>query len=403
MRGHIYQQKNGRKDGWTIVIDLPHDGEGKRQQKSFTVRGGIKDAQKRLRGLLHDLDKGKLTPSKQPLAQYLEQWLRDYAEPNTAPRTYERYCELIRLHLVPALGSIPLTSLQPYHIQAYYGRALKSGRRDGKSGGLSGKTVHHIHRLLFEALRYATKHNIVGRNVAEAVDPPRAQRREMTTADSEGVNRLLKAVKDTHYYPIFFTAVYTGLRRSELLGLRWGNVDLDMAALSVTDTIHFMKDGRVIIRQPKSRYSRRNVALPPALAIMLREHKAKQTEDKKALGLDLQDSDLVFSHPDGTPIRPNTVSRAFKLYAERVGLPTGRFHDLRHTHATLLLKQGVHPKIVSERLGHSGVAITLDTYSHVLPGMQEEAAKRFGEVLQQAKVQSEIEQIAELRFNDKRE
>jgi len=213
------------------------------------------------------------------------------------------------------------------------------------------------------------------------VDPPRAQRREMTTADADGVKRLLEAVKDTHYYPIFFTAVYTGLRRSELLGLPWGNVDLDMATLSVTDTIHYMKDGQVIIRQPKSRYSRRNVALPPALAIMLREHKAKQTEDKMALGLNLQDSDLVFSHPDGTPIRPDTVTRAFRLYAERVGLPTTRFHDLRHTHATLLLKQGVHPKIVSERLGHSGIAITLDTYSHVLPGLQEEAARRFEEVL----------------------
>ncbi len=399
MRGHIYQQKNGRKDSWTIVIDLPRDGEDKRRQKSYTIRGNRKDAQRRLRELLHDLDAGELPPGKQTLAQYLEQWLKDYAEQNTAPRTYERYCELLRLHIIPALGTIPLTSLQPRHIQAYYGRALKSGRRDGK-GGLSTQTVHHIHRILFSALRYATKHEIVGRNVAEAVDPPRPEHREMTTADADGVRRLLEAVKDTHYYPIFFTAVYTGLRRSELLGLSWGNVDLDLATLSVTDTIHYMKDGRVIIRQPKSRYSRRNIALPPALCVMLRKHRAKQAEDKKALGLDLQDRDLVFSLPDGTSIRPDTVTRAFKHYAERVGLPTGRFHDLRHTHATLLLKQGVHPKIVSERLGHSGIAITMDTYSHVLPGLQEEAARRFDEVLQQSKVQSEIEQIAERRFRD---
>jgi integrase len=379
MRGHI--QKRYKKS-WTIILDLGRDDlTGKRKQQSISVKGTKRDAEKRLAELLHQLDiGGYVKPSKLTLTQYLEQWLKDYAEINTAPRTYERYAELIRKHIEPALGSIPLVSLQPHHIQAYYGKALKSGRRDHK-GGLSAQTVHHIHRVLFAALKYATKHNIVGRNVAEAVDPPRAQRREMTTADADGVKRLLEAVKDTHYYPIFFTAVYTGLRRSELLGLPWGNVDLDMATLSVTDTIHYMKDGQVIIRQPKSRYSRRNVALPPALAIMLREHKAKQTEDKMALGLNLQDSDLVFSHPDGTPIRPDTVTRAFRLYAERVGLPTTRFHDLRHTHATLLLKQGVHPKIVSERLGHSGIAITLDTYSHVLPGLQEEAARRFEEVL----------------------
>jgi integrase len=404
MRGHLQKRY---KQSWTIILDMGRDeATGKRKQQSISVKGTKRDAEKRLAELLHQLDTGGyVKPTKLTLAQYLEQWLRDYAETNTAPRTYERYCEVMRLHLIPALGAIPLTSLQPHHIQAYYGRALKSGRtalesgrRNGK-GGLSAQTVYHIHRILFAALRYATKHNMVGRNVAEAVDPPRPEHREMTTADADGIRRLLEAVKDTHYYPVFFTAIYTGLRRSELLGLRWGNVDLDMATVSVTDTIHYMRDGRVIIRQPKSRSSRRNVDLPPALAIMLREHKAKQTELKKVLGLELKDSDLVFFHADGTPIRPDTVTRAFRHYAERVGLPTGRFHDLRHTHATLLLKQGVHPKIVSERLGHSSIAITLDTYSHVLPGLQKEAARRFDEVLQQAKVQSEIEQIAERRFN----
>jgi len=396
MRGYI---KKRYVNSWTIVLSLGRDpGTGKKRQQWISVKGTKKDAERHLAELLHQLDTGGyVQPGKQSLAQYLEQWLKDYAETNTAPRTYERYCELVRLHMIPALGAIPLTSLQPHHIQAYYGRALKSGRRDGK-GGLSAQTVHHIHRILFSALRYATKHNIVGRNVAEAVDPPHPKFREMTTADSDGVNRLLGAVKDTCYYPVFFTAVYTGLRRSELLALRWQNVDLDMATLSVTDTIHHMKDGSMIIRQPKSRYSRRNIALPPALAIMLREHKAKQAELKRELGLELKDSDLVFSYPDGRVIRPDTVTRAFKHYAELVGLPTGRFHDLRHTHASLLLKQGVHPKIVSERLGHSGVAITMDTYSHVLPGLQEEAARRFGEVLQQAKVQTEIEQIVERRL-----
>lgn len=398
MRGYIYQQKRQAKGGWTIVLDLPRDPiTGKRRQQSITVKGTKKDAERRLRELLHQLDTGGFVePINLTLAEYLEQWLRDYAAINTAPRTYERYVELVRHHLTPGLGSIPLVSLKPNHIQAYYSNALQTGRRDGK-GGLSARTVHHIHRLLFEALKYAFRYNMIVRNPAEAVDPPRPEFKEMTSTDADGVNRLLQAVKDSYYHPLLFTAIYTGLRRSEVLALRWQNVDLDMATMSVTDTLHHMKDGRLIIRQPKSKHSRRSIALSPALAILLRGHKAKQVEVKNALGLELQDSDLVFCHPDGSPLRPNSISHGFRKIAARVGLPALRFHDLRHTHATLLLKQGVHPKIVSERLGHSSIAITLDTYSHVLPGLQEDAAKRFDQSLQQVEVERQIEQIIKQR------
>jgi len=399
MRGYVYQQKRQAKGCWTVVLDLPRDPiTGKRRQKSLTIKGTKKDAKRHLRELLHQLDTGGFVePINSTLAEYLEQWLRDYAAINTAPRTYERYAEFVRHHLTPGLGSITLVNLQPHHIQAYYSNALLTGRRDGK-GGLSARTVHHIHRVLFEAIKYGVKHNMIGRNVAEAVDPPRPTFREMTTADADGVNRLLQAVQDSYYHPLLFTAIYTGLRRSELLGLRWKNVDLDMATLSVTDTLHHMKDGRFIIRQPKSRHSRRNIALSPALAILLREHKAKQAEIKDSLGLELQDNDLLFSNPDGSPLRPNSISHGFRKIAARVGLPDLRFHDLRHTHATLLLKQGVHPKIVSERLGHSSIAITLDTYSHVMPGLQEEAVKRFDQGLQQAEIESQIEQVVEHRL-----
>lgn len=398
MRGRIFQQKKQAKGSWTVIIDLPRDTiSGKRRQKWITVKGTKRDAEKRLREFLYQLDTGGFVePVKKNLAEFLEQWLRDYAAINTAPRTYERYVELVRYHLAPGLGSIPLISLNPHHIQTYYGNALQTGRRDGK-GGLSARTVHHIHRLLFEALKYAVKYNMIGRNPAEAADPPRPEFKEMTCADADGVNRLLQTVKDSYYYPLLFTVVYTGLRRSEILALRWQNVDLDMATMSVTDTLHHMKDGRFIVRQPKSKHGRRNIALSPALAILLREHKAKQAELKKALGLELQDGDFVFAHPDGSLLRPDSISHGFRKIAARAGLPALRFHDLRHTHATLLLKQGVHPKIVSERLGHSSIAITLDTYSHVLPGLQEDAARRFEQGLQQAKIESDIEQAIDQR------
>jgi integrase len=321
-------------------------------------------------------------PNRLTVAEYLEQWLQGHVATNTAPKTHERYEEIVRIHLIPALGSLPLSALQPQHIQKYYAEALESGRRDGK-GGLSARTVHHHHRVLFEALRHAVKHGIIVRNPADAVDPPRPQNKEITMMGPSDVRLLLDAAKPTPYYVAFFTAVYTGLRRGELLGLRWCDVDLDLATLSIMQTLQQLRNRQYVFREPKSRRGRRQIALSPSLAVLLREHRATQEEAQKLLGKALAPSDLVFSHPDGTPLRPDSVTRTFHRMVRALGLDGIRFHDLRHAHATIMLRQGVHPKIVSERLGHSTVAITLDTYSHVLPGLQEAAACRFEEGLQQ--------------------
>jgi len=348
----------------------------------MTVRGTKRDAERELRHILTRLETGAyVKPTKLTVSEYLEQWLQGYVSSSTGPRTRERYEEIVRTHLIPALGSIPLTALQPAHIQTYYGKALQWGRRDGK-GGLSARTVHHHHRVLYEALKHAVKRGILIRNVAEAVDPPRPQHKEMATLGPEDVNRLLDAAQTSPYYALFYTAVFTGLRRSELLALRWRHVDLDLATLSVVETLHQLRNRQFVFRQPKSKRGRRLVALSPSLVILLWEHRVKQEAARKLLGAELLPSDLVFSHPDGRPFRPNSVTRAFNRLANSIGLHGVRFHDLRHTHATLMLRQGVHPKIVSERLGHSSVAITLDTYSHILPGLQEAAARRFEEGLQ---------------------
>lgn len=378
MKGHI--RKRGKN--WAFVIELGRDPHtGKRRQKWQTVKGSRKDAERELRSALVRLETGGyVEPTKQTVGQYLEQWLRDYASTNTGPRTCERYAEIVHAHLVPALGSIPLVSLQPHHLQSYYSKALQSGRRDG-NGGLSAQTVVHHHRVLHEALKYAVKHGMLVRNVAEAVDPPRPGYREMATVGPEALNSLLEAARATPYYILFYTAAYTGLRRSELLALRWQQVDLDLATLSVVETLHHLHSGEYVFRQPKSKQGRRLVALPPSLAILLREHKAKQEGIQRQLGSQLHDNDLVFSQPDRMPFEPNSVTKAFRKLARSIRLDGLRFHDLRHAHATLMLQQGIHPKIVSERLGHSSISLTLDTYSHVLPGLQEAAARRFEEGL----------------------
>ncbi|GAI28115.1 unnamed protein product, partial [marine sediment metagenome] len=199
---------------------------GKRKQQTLTVRGSKKDAERELRAVLTRIEGGAhVKPVKLTVAEYLEQWLQSYVDSNVGPRTGERYIEIIHAHLIPALGSIPLIALRSQHIQTYYGKALKSGRRDG-NGGLSAQTVRHHHRVLYEALKHAVKHGILIRNVAEAVDPPRPEHKEMVTLAPEHVNKLLEAVRDTPYYDLFYTAIYTGLRRSELLALQWSHIDL---------------------------------------------------------------------------------------------------------------------------------------------------------------------------------
>ena len=380
MKGSIRRRSKG---SWEVCLDVGRDPvTGKRLRQFETVKGSKKDAQKRLHELLHTREQGTyIKPTKLTVAQFLEEWLQDYVRTNTAPRTAERYQEIVRVHLIPALGSLPVVALQPHHIQKYYAQALETGRRDGK-GGLSAQTVHHHHRVLYEALKYGVKHGILIRNVAEAVDAPRPEHRELSILRSNEIRLILDATNGTPYYAIFFALAYTGLRRSELLGLRWADIDLEKATLSVVQTLHQLRGGKYIFREPKSKRSRRQIALSPKLAIMLWEHRFKQEQAWILLGKPLLPTDLVFSHPDGRPIRPDNVTRAFNTIVRSLGLKGVRLHDLRHAHATILLEEGVHPKVVQERLGHSSVSTTLDIYSHVVPSLQQAAARKIDEGLE---------------------
>jgi integrase len=377
MRGHIV--KRG-KNSYTIVLGVGTDPQtGKRKQQWISVKGTKRDAEKRLSDLLHQLDNGTfMKPGKTTLGEFLERWLRDYAWPNLAPRTAEGYETIVRQHLISKLGSFPLTQLRPEHLQKYYSEMVSSGRCDS-SGGLSAQTVRHHHTALHKALQTAVEWGLLSRNVADAVSPPRAQRPEMHTWGEDDITRFLEAAKGTPYYALFYTAFFTGMRRSELLALRWQDVDFILSQVYVSRSLHQVKDGSFAFRSPKTAKGRRTVALPPSAILVLNEHREKQKLEHAMLGIPLTDDDLVFSQLDGRPLLPDTVSHAWIKLVRHTGLKPIRFHDARHSHASLMLKQGIHPKIVQERLGHSTIAITLDTYSHVAPGLQEAAAKRFDE------------------------
>ena len=208
------------------------------------------------------------------------------------------------------------------------------------------------------------------------------------------MHSMLNAARETPFYALFYTALYTGLRRSELLGLRWRDIDLDLATLSVVQTLHHVSGKGYVFREPKTRRSRRLVDLSPSLALLLRDHWANQELERTLLGRVLVPDDLVFSNPDGTPFPPNSITKAFHKLITSIGISGIRLHDLRHNHATLILRQGVHPKVVSERLGYSSIAITLDTYSHVMPGIQAAAAQRFDEGLQKAREAASAREVS---------
>jgi integrase len=369
------------KESWEIYLDIGLDPvTGKRLRHYETIKGSKKLAKQRLAELEVSIEKGSyIKPKRITLAEWLSNWLNGYVTTNCGIRTAQSYQSEVRRHLIPALGAIPLTQLQPQQLQNYYAHALSQGRVDGK-GGLSARTVQYHHRILFEALSHAVKTGLLDRNVAEVVDPPRPEHKSMATLAPEDVPRFLKVARDTPYYLLFYTALYTGMRLGELLGLRWCDVDLDMAFLSVVQAL-YKRSGVCNMVKPKSSHSRRRIALSPSLVLLLREYKAEQQTKRILLGKLPADSDLVFSHLHGKPLDPGVVSHTFATVLKKASLPHIRFHDLRHSHATLLLKAGVHPKIVSERLGHANIGITLDTYSHVLPGLQEKAVQHFGDLI----------------------
>jgi integrase len=377
MRGHIV--KRG-KNSYSLAISLGRNPEtGKYKYQWVTVKGTKKDAEKRLSELLNQIDNGNfMKPGKTSIAEYLERWLKDYAWPNLAPRTAEGYESIIHQHIIPSIGNLRLTQLKPEHLQRYYSDKLANGRCNGK-GALSPTTVSHHHTCLHRALKMALKWGLISRNPAGAVTSPRPQRSEMHTMNEDEVQTFLEVAKKTPYYALFYSAIFTGMRRSELLSLKWCNVNLDLCVISVVRSLHHLRDGSLVFSQPKTAKGRRMIALTPSTALMLREYKKHQEVAGLMLGIPLKDDDLVFSHIDGKPLLPDTISHAWVKTVKKAGLKHFRLHDGRHTHASIMLKQGIHPKIVQERLGHATISTTLDLYSHVAPGLQEAAARHFDE------------------------
>ncbi len=369
-RGNI--QKRG-ESSWRLRIYLGTGPDGKQKYYTETVHGTKKAAQQRLTELLRQLDTGGFVePTKTTFGEFVERWLEDYQ--GLRPNTRKSYEDALRVHIVPALSHIPLAKLRPTDLASYYSAALRAPRKDGKPGTLSSTTVAQHHRIIHRILETAVRWGLVARNVADAVEPPRKAEHRPEVWTPEEARRFMDAIADHRLHALYVTAIMTGMRRGELLALRWSNVNLDAGWLSVQEAV-VMVDGRPQIREVKSKKSRRRIDLPPELVAVLRQHRARQARERLLMGPAYEDNDLVFCQPNGRMLWPNNVSeRQFKALCKRAGVRPICFHELRHSHASFLLAAGVHPKVVSERLGHSTVSITLDIYSHILPTVQGEAA-----------------------------
>jgi integrase len=352
---------------WSVVVEVGTDPTtGKRRQRWVTVQGSKADAERVRTELLHSVDTGAITATadaSERFGAYATRWL-DHASTRVRAQTLRRYRSLIHHHVTPVIGTVKLRDLRPAHVQRVIDAMLKAEQ--------SPRSTVQAYRVVHAALRQAVRWQIIGTNPADGVQPPRPARPTLSMPDADTTKKILETAAGTPLEVPVTLAALTGLRRGELLALRWSDIDGDVARI----TGSLQRDGGKLVRlDPKTDRARRVVALPQRLIELLARHRIEQTERRLRLGVDWANNDLICERGDGGPIDPDSLSHAFARLATSARAPGVRLHDLRHGYATALLRGGVHPKVASEALGHSSTAFTMDTYSHLLPSMQRAAAE----------------------------
>lgn len=361
-RGHgegaIFQRGDGQ---WVARVTL--EG-GKR--KTFYAKTR-KEAAEKLKAAQRAKDDGlSLDTDKQTVGLFLDKWLAASVKPSTRHKTYTSYESLCRTAIVPRIGTRKLAKVTELDLQNLYTELADSG--------LSPRTVHHVHRVLHQALGQAVRWKLTPRNPCDGVKPPRVPRAEMHAWTAEQAAAFLTATRDHRLHALYTLALSTGMRQGELLGLRWADIDWQAGTLAVRRCLQWQRGNGLVFTEPKTARSRRTIHLSRHTLTALRAHQDRQTFERKAEGQAWADGDLVFCDDSGAPLSPTNETKRFQRAVKAAGLPEIRFHDLRHTAASILLAKGVHVKLVSEMLGHSTITLTLDTYSHVIPAMHADAA-----------------------------
>lgn len=376
--GSVFKRK---RDGlWVAQVTI----QGKHASKYFKSQ---KEARNWLQETLSQIQNGmSLTAARITVRDFLEEWLETY-KTSVRLKTIRQYTQIVRQHILPHLGEIKLKELRPEQIQAFYNTKLNSGANP--------RTVILIHSVLHRSLSLALKWGLIGRNPTDAVTRPRKKRIELNILTDSQVRAFLSAADQTRYGALFYLALNTGMRSGEIFGLKWSDIDWNHRRLQVKRQLQHLPGHGLIFTEPKTASGRRMIVISHTTVEKLRKHKEQQNMDHSVAGDQWQENDLVFPTRLGTPMFPTNMYKDFKDLLKKLGLPNVRFHDLRHTAATLMLQQGIHPKIVQERLGHADISMTLNTYSHVLPSMQEDAAEKLDELLRPIDVSDEFRKMGE--------
>ena len=375
--GSVYKRKDGL---WVAQVTI----QGKHVSKYFKMQS---EARIWLQSTRTQIQDGLTLAGAQTfLKDFLEHWLKSYAS-SVRPNTIRSYSGVIQYHILPALGNIKLKDLSIDRIQMFYNNETKNGT--------SPRMVQYIHSVLRRSLNFALRWGLLVRNPALGAIRPKLLKTEMKTLNGDQVRVFLSAAKGTRNEALFWIAVSTGLREGEILGLKWSDLDWKTKRLQVKRQLQRLKGEGLVLTEPKSAAGKRLIILSSATLTVLQKHLNLQQEEKMFAGENWQENDLIFPSTLGTPLDPSNMSKDFKDTLKMARLPNIRFHDLRHTAASLMLLQGIHPKIVQERLGHSDISLTLNTYSHVIPTMQEEAAEKMDEILVPIEVSATLNKIKE--------
>lgn len=367
--GSISKDKNTGK--WFFILELGKDVNGKRKQKKRRGFKTKKEAQAAFIELQNEVNNGTyIEPSKLLVKDFLYEWFK-LKKTTISHQTCQVYDRILEIHIIPSLGTMKLIDLKTIHIQSYINTLHEKG--------YAPETIKKFFNIIRNALAHALDMELISSNSANKVKLPSISRKtNMAIWDKDQVNQFLNVAKGNRYFIMYHLALMTGMRQGEILGLRWKDIDFTQNVIRISQTLSH--DGKRFLEGAKSKASIRTIALPETTIKVLCEHKEIIAMEKEDFGEGYCDYDLVVCTPIGSQLIPSNIRKAFNRLIEKAEVPKIRFHDMRHTHATLLLAQGINVKVISERLGHSNIKITLDTYSHILPSMQQEVAQKLNDL-----------------------
>jgi integrase len=370
MKGYI--RKRGNK--YSFTVDVGKDPRtGKRKQKTVSGFKTKKEAQAALAELVTDVEKGNyVEPVKKKFKEFALNYMETIYINRVKRSSYENATNLVHTHIIPFFGDVDINMIDQFLVHEFYTLKQKEG--------YSSAYINRMHEIMRLLLRIAYKWEVLQKDIASLLEPPRIQKKEMSVWTIEQVNEFLKFTKHSRYHPIYFLAAYTGMRKGEILGLTWDDVNFEEKTVYVNKTLYKAKE-EYLLQEPKTKTSFRSIYIDDDIIRVLKKQKVKQNLERLKYGGVYKEHNMVFAQETGEFVNPGGVNGLFARFIEQSGLPKIRFHDLRHTHATILLQMGVNPKIVAERLGHSSVQITLDTYSHVLPSMKKDLSEQFSKAM----------------------